>query len=142
MKILVIHGPNLQLLGKREPEVYGSRTLKQIDDEIRKHAKSLGVTVTTFQSNHEGDIVDRIGSAMSEFDAIIINPGAYTHTSVAIRDAISGVGIPAVEVHLSNVHAREEFRRHSYIASVCKGSICGFGSMSYILAIDALVGRV
>ncbi|MBI5118073.1 type II 3-dehydroquinate dehydratase [Candidatus Poribacteria bacterium] len=141
MRILVIHGPNLQLLGKREPGVYGKKTLKQIDDEIRKHAKSLGVTVTTFQSNHEGDIVDKIGSSMGEFDAIIINPGAYTHTSVAIRDAISGAGLPAVEVHLSNVHAREEFRRHSYVAPVCKGSICGFGSMSYVLAIDALVGR-
>ncbi|MBI4832381.1 MAG: type II 3-dehydroquinate dehydratase [Candidatus Lindowbacteria bacterium] len=141
MKVLVIHGPNLQLLGKREPEVYGSKTLKQIDDEIRKHAKTLGVTVTTFHSNHEGDIVDKIGAAIGQFDALVINPGAFTHTSVAIRDAISGAGISAVEVHLSNVHAREEFRRHSYIAPVCKGSICGFGSMSYILAIEALAGK-
>lgn len=138
MKILVIHGPNLQLLGAREPEVYGSRTLEQIDAEIRSHAKSRGVEVTTFQSNHEGEIVERIGSAPGNHDAIVINPAAYTHTSVAIRDAVAGAGIPTVEVHLSNVHAREEFRRRSLLAPVCKGVIAGFGPRGYLMAIDAL----
>ncbi len=138
MKILVIHGPNLQLLGKREPEVYGSKTLKQINTEIRGHAKALGVTVTVVQSNHEGEIVDRIGSAAGKHDAIVINPGAYTHTSVAIRDAVTASGVPTVEVHLSNISAREEFRRRSLIAPVCKGTIAGFGARSYLLAIEAL----
>lgn len=138
MKILVIHGPNLQLLGNREPEIYGSMTLKQINTEIRKHAKSLGVSVTIFQSNQEGDIVDKIGSATGRYDAIVINPAAYTHTSVAIRDAVAGSGISVVEIHLSNISAREEFRRHSLIAPVCKGTIAGFGPRSYLLALDAL----
>lgn len=138
MKILVIHGPNLQLLGNREPEIYGSLTLKQINTEIRKHAKAMGTSVTIFQSNQEGDIVDKIGSSAKTHDAIVINPAAYTHTSVAIRDAIAGAGVPAVEVHLSNISAREEFRRHSLIAPVCKGTIAGFGPRSYILALDAL----
>ena len=138
MKVLVIHGPNLQLLGKREPNIYGSKTLKQIDSEIRSHAKSLGVDVSTFQSNHEGEIVDKIGAAAGEFDAIVINPAAYTHTSVAIRDAIAGSGLPAVEVHLSNVAAREEFRHRSLIAPVCKGVISGLGPLGYLLALEAL----
>jgi 3-dehydroquinate dehydratase-2 len=138
MKILVIHGPNLQLLGDREPEIYGSMTLKQINSEIRKHAKSIGISIVTFQSNNEGDIVDKIGSAAKNCDAIVINPAAYTHTSIAIRDAIAGSGLPAVEVHLSNVSSREEFRRHSMIAPVCKGVIAGFGARGYLLAIDAL----
>jgi 3-dehydroquinate dehydratase-2 len=138
MKILVIHGPNLQLLGKREPEIYGSASLKQINSKIRKHAKSLGVLVTVFQSNHEGEIADKIGSAAGTYDGLVINPAAYTHTSIAIRDAIAGSGIPAVEVHLSNISAREEFRRHSLTAPVCKGTIAGFGSMGYLLAIEAL----
>lgn len=138
MKILVIHGPNLQLLGKREPDVYGTKSLKQIDTDIRKHAKTLGVVATTFQSNHEGEIVDKIGSAAGTYDAIIINPAAHTHTSVAVRDAIAGSGLPAVEVHLSNIHAREEFRRQSLIAPVCKGVIAGFGPAGYLLALEAL----
>jgi 3-dehydroquinate dehydratase-2 len=138
MKILVIHGPNLQLLGKREPDVYGSETLKEINAEIRKRAKSLGATATVVQSNSEGDIVDRIGTAMGKYDALVINPGAYTHTSVAIRDAIAGAGITAVEVHLSNTAAREEFRHKSLTAPVCKGIIAGFGSLGYLLAVEAL----
>ncbi len=138
MKILVIHGPNLQLLGKREPDVYGSETLKQIDSKIRSYAKSLGVDVSTFQSNHEGEIVDKIGAAASEFNGIVINPAAYTHTSVAIRDAIAGSGLPAVEVHLSNVAAREDFRHRSLTAPVCKGVIAGFGPLGYLLALEAL----
>jgi len=138
MKILVIHGPNLQLLGKREPDVYGKKSLKEINADIRKLVKSLGVTVTIFQSNGEGEIVDRIGSATGKYDALVINPGAYTHTSVAIRDAIAGSGLTAVEVHLSNTAAREEFRHRSLTAPVCKGVIAGFGPMGYLLAIDAL----
>lgn len=138
MRILVIHGPNLQLLGKREPEVYGTKTLKQINNEIRKRGKSLGVTVTILQSNNEGEIVDKIGSAPGKYDALIINPAAYTHTSVAVRDAIAGSGIVAVEVHLSNTAAREEFRHRSLTAPVCKGVIAGFGPLGYLLALDAL----
>jgi 3-dehydroquinate dehydratase-2 len=140
MKILVIHGPNLQLLGKREPDVYGSETLKEINAEIRRRAKSLGATATVVQFNSEGDIVDRIGTAMGKYDALVINPGAYTHTSVAIRDAIAGAGITAVEVHLSNTAAREKFRHLSLTAPVCKGIIAGFGSLGYLLAIEALAG--
>ncbi len=138
MRILVIHGPNLQLLGKREPDIYGDKSLKQIDGDIRKHAKALGVVVTTFQSNHEGEIVDKIGSAAGKYDALVINPAAHTHTSVAVRDAIAGSGLPAVEVHLSNIYAREEFRRQSLIAPVCKGVIAGFGPAGYLLAVEAL----
>lgn len=141
MRVLVIHGPNLQLLGKREPEVYGSKTLSQINSEIRKRAKSLGVTVTIFQSNSEGAIVDKIGSAAGKYDALVINPGAYTHTSIAIRDAIAGSGLAAVEVHLSNTAAREEFRRRSFIAPACVGVIAGFGPTGYLLAIEALAER-
>jgi 3-dehydroquinate dehydratase-2 len=139
MKILVIHGPNLQLLGKREPDVYGSKTLKEINTEIRARAKSLGATATVAQSNSEGAIVDKIGAAGGKYDALIINPGAYTHTSVAIRDAIAGSGLTAVEVHLSNTAAREEFRHRSLTAPVCKGTIAGFGSLGYLLAVEALV---
>lgn len=139
MKILVIHGPNLQLLGKREPDVYGSKTLKEINTDIRARAKSLGATATVVQSNSEGAIVDKIGSAPGKYDALIINPGAYTHTSVAIRDAIAGSGITAVEVHLSNTAAREEFRHRSLTAPVCRGVIAGFGPLGYLLAVEALV---
>jgi 3-dehydroquinate dehydratase-2 len=139
MRILIIHGPNLQLLGSREPEVYGSMTLKQIDADLRKCAKSLGASVSIFQSNHEGDIVDKIGDAAGTYDALIINPAAYTHTSVAIRDAIAGSGIPAVEVHLSNTSAREEFRRHSLTAPVCRGVVAGFGHRVYRIALEALM---
>ena len=142
MKILVIHGPNLQLLGKRETDVYGDKSLKEINSEIRKHAKSLGVTVTIFQSNGEGEIVDKIGSFAGKCDGLIINPGAYTHTSVALRDAIAGVGLPAVEVHLSNIHAREPFRHESLIAPVCVGQITGFGWRSYLLGLIGLLDHL
>jgi len=138
-KILVVHGPNLDLLGKREPAVYGRATLADIDRRIAERAKELGYTVDSFQSAHEGEIVQRIGRAPEEFDAILINPAAYTHTSVAIRDAIAAVDLPTVEVHLSNVHAREEFRRHSYIAPVADGQVCGFGADSYLLGLEGLI---
>lgn len=137
--ILVIHGPNLDLLGKREPEIYGTQTLPDIDAAIRVRARERGGVVDICQSPHEGVIVERIGEAVGVYDGIIINPAAYTHTSVAIRDAIAAVGIPTVEVHLSNVQAREEFRKHSLIAPVCVGQISGFGMRSYFLALDALI---
>lgn len=136
-KILVIHGPNLNLLGSREPEIYGKNTLENINDSIMAWAGNEGITVKTKQSNHEGEIVDMIGKAKDEFDLILINPAAYTHTSVAIRDAISAVGIPAIEVHLSNIYSREEFRHTSLIAPVCHGQVSGFGIHSYILGLQA-----
>jgi 3-dehydroquinate dehydratase-2 len=138
-KILVIHGPNLQLLGQREPEIYGNTTLASINDSLQGLSKELGVQVICFQSNQEGDIVDLIGKSNKEYHAIIINPAAYTHTSIAIRDAIAASGIAAIEVHLSNVYAREEFRQKSFIAPVCKGQIAGFGVQSYLLALRAAV---
>lgn len=137
IKVLVVHGPNLNLLGVREPEKYGLLTLVEINDLIRSHAAESGVDVKIFQSNSEGAIIDAIQDARGSIDAIVINPGAYTHYSIAIRDAIAGVGIPAVEVHLSNVHAREEFRHKSVIAPVCAGQIAGFGAASYLLGLDA-----
>ena len=137
VNILVIHGPNLNLLGKREPDVYGKVNLENINKMISKKAKSLKVSVKFHQSNHEGDIVEMIGKATKKFDAIVINPAAYTHTSVAIRDAISAIDIPAVEVHLTNIYAREEFRQKSLISPVAKGSICGFGIDSYLLGLEA-----
>ncbi len=138
--ILVIHGPNLDLLGKREPGIYGNQTLPDIDASLRVRARELGGLVDIFQSPHEGEIVERIGEALGQYDGIIINPAGYTHTSIAIRDAIAAVGIPTIEVHLSNIHAREEFRKHSFIAPVCIGQISGFGPKSYFLALNALVG--
>ena len=142
MKILVVNGPNLNLLGTREPEVYGSLTLADIEKQILDFAMNLQVDVQFFQSNIEGEIVDAIQKAKFEWDcdAILINPAAYTHTSVAIRDAISAVELPAVEVHISNIHTREEFRKHSFIAPVCKGQIAGFGVDSYRLGLQALKG--
>lgn len=138
MKILVIHGPNLDLLGKREPEIYGKTSLEQIDKELGRLAKEHKVELETFQSNHEGDIVDCIGRAKDKrIDVIIINPAAYTHTSVAIRDAISACGVYTIEVHLSNIYSREEFRHTSLIAPVVKGQISGFGARSYYLAFCA-----
>lgn len=137
MNVLVIHGPNLNLLGTREPEVYGTQTLADVDKMLADEAKSLGMTLKTTQSNSEGALVDAIHGAAKWAHAIIINPGAYTHTSIALRDAIAGVKVPAIEVHLSNVHAREEFRRHSYISPVATGQICGFGVESYRLALHA-----
>ena len=141
-KILVIHGPNLNLLGAREVDVYGSVTIEDINKDLKKCAKSKGVAIEILQSNHEGDIVEKIGSAKGKFDAILINPAAYTHTSVAIRDAISAVSIPTVEVHLSNIYAREEFRHTSLIAPVARGQVSGFGKMSYLLGLEAAVGLI
>ncbi|MCX5678232.1 MAG: type II 3-dehydroquinate dehydratase [Candidatus Omnitrophica bacterium] len=139
-KILVIHGPNLNLLGKREVDVYGSVTIDEINAELEKTAKAMKVSLDIVQSNHEGEIVEAIGSAGGKFDAILINPAAYTHTSVAIRDAISAVKLPTVEVHLSNIYKREEFRHISLIAPVADGQISGFGKMSYILGLEAAIG--
>jgi len=138
-RILVIHGPNLNLLGSREPKVYGTVTLKSIDAALRKLAIARGVKITAVQSNLEGAIVTIIQKSKGEFDGILINPAAYTHTSVAIRDAIAAVGTPTVEVHLSNIHSREEFRHTSLISPVAKGTVLGFGAKSYFLGFEALV---
>lgn len=135
-RVLVIHGPNLNLLGKREPGVYGKKSLKEINKDILSLAGDLGIDVKTLQSNSEGDIVEAI--QQDNYDALIINPAAYTHTSIAIRDAIAAVEKPAVEVHLSNIHKREDFRRKSYIAGVAVGQISGFGPESYLLALRAV----
>ncbi|MBW4443456.1 MAG: type II 3-dehydroquinate dehydratase [Plectolyngbya sp. WJT66-NPBG17] len=137
--ILVLHGPNLNLLGKREPGVYGVVTLEEINQRLEQEARSLKFELAVLQSNHEGVLVDAIQEAMGKHQGILINPGAYTHTSVAIRDAIAAVNLPTVEVHLSNIHKREAFRHHSYIAPVAIGQICGFGVESYRLGLHALV---
>jgi 3-dehydroquinate dehydratase II len=142
MKILVIHGPNLNLLGKREPEIYGSVTLDDINSQLSILAAELGAEVAFFQSNHEGELVQCIQEAMGVCQAIVINPGAYTHTSVALRDAIASTGIPTVETHISNIYKREEFRRHSFISGVAAGQITGFGTESYLLAFRAAYGLV
>ena len=142
MKILVVHGPNLNLLGEREPEKYGKRTLEDINASIKKLAGELGAEVEFFQSNCEGALVSKIHEAKQNFDGILINPAAYTHTSIAIRDAILAVTKPCVEVHLSNIYTREEFRQHSYIAPVCVGQISGFGLDSYLLGLKALVNHL
>jgi len=141
-KILVIHGPNLNLLGKREPDIYGKVTIDGINSDLKKMAKLKKVSLEIVQSNHEGEIVEQIGKSRGKFAAILINPAAYTHTSVAIRDAISSVNVPTVEVHLSNIYAREEFRHTSLISPVAKGQICGFGKMSYILGLEAAIGLI
>lgn len=139
MKILLLNGPNLQLLGTREPEIYGHETLQSVVNSVNALAEELGCSVSARQSNCEGELVSWVGSAkMSGFSGIILNAGAYTHTSIALHDAIAAVGVPVIEVHLSNVHAREEFRRHSYIAPACAGVIAGFGKNSYLLALRAL----
>ena len=138
-RILVIHGPNLQLLGTREPGIYGKTTLASINAELKKQAKRRAVTLTIVQSNHEGRIVEIIGKAGKKFAGIIINPAAYTHTSVAIRDAIAASGVLTIEVHLSNIYNREEFRRHSLISPVCRGTIMGFGPASYYLGLQTLL---
>lgn len=141
-KILIIHGPNLNLLGQREPVIYGKVTLRQINDELKRIARKRKVKLTIKQSNHEGEIVDLIGQAKSQYSGLLINPAAYTHTSVAIRDAILASGILTIEVHLSNIYAREEFRQKSLISPVAKGTIMGFGQKSYILGLEALIDLI
>ncbi len=139
MKILFLNGPNLNLLGTREPDIYGRTTLADIEAKVREQALKLKVEVDFRQSNLEGELVNWIQEAKGKFQAIVINAAAYTHTSVALRDAISAIGVPTIEIHLSNVHAREEFRHKSLIASVCRGQICGFGEKSYILGLEAAI---
>lgn len=139
MKILYLNGPNLNLLGQREPKVYGRTTLAEIEAKVRARAKKLKVVVDFRQTNQEGELVSWIQEARGKWDVIVLNPAAYTHTSVALRDAIAAVGITTIEIHLSNVHAREEFRRRSLIAPVCAGQILGFGANSYLLALEAAI---
>lgn len=142
-RILVLHGPNLNLLGSREPAIYGHAGLADIDAALVAQGKAAGVAIDTFQSNHEGDLIDRIHGAATEGVAfIIINPAGYTHTSVALRDALAGVAIPFIEVHLSNIHAREAFRQHSYFSAIAEGVICGLGADGYRLALDAAISRL
>lgn len=141
--ILVIQGPNLNLLGTREPEVYGKTTLEDIHQRLGELAKTQSVELSTYQSNHEGELIDRIQKAKQDgIDFIIINPGAFTHTSVALRDALAGVAIPFTEVHLSNIHQREEFRKHSYLSDIATGVICGLGAIGYELALQAAIARL
>jgi len=141
-RVLVLHGPNLNLLGTRDPAVYGTTTLREIDAELARRAKARGAEVRCRQSNLEGELVDQIQQAKGWADAIVINPGGYTHTSVAIRDALDAIGIPPVEVPLSNLHAREPFRQESITAAKCIGQICGFGAQSYYLGLDAALAHV
>jgi 3-dehydroquinate dehydratase-2 len=138
MKILVLHGPNLNLLGAREPEIYGSMTLGDINTKLIELGKEIGAELKCSQSNQEGDLINMLHDAQRWADGVVFNPGGYTHTSVALRDAISAIGLPVIEVHLSNVYAREEFRHTSLISAVCKGKIIGFGWRSYTLALRAL----
>ncbi len=139
MKILCLNGPNLNLLGQREPEVYGRTTLAEIEAKVRERAITLGAQVDFRQSNLEGDLISWIQQAKGQYDVVILNAAAYTHTSIALRDAIAAAGVPTIEVHLSNVHAREKFRHESMIAPVCVGQITGFGAASYVLAVEAAV---
>lgn len=139
MKFLVINGPNLNLLGEREPDVYGDESLQSINDELLGTMRSMGLHISFFQSNSEGGIIDRLHSARREYDGVILNAGAYTHYSYAIRDAIAAIKIPVVEVHLSNINGRDEFRKNSVIAPVCAGTIAGFGKYVYLLAANALI---
>lgn len=139
-RILVVHGPNLNLLGSREPSVYGTTTLAEIDAALSALAAEAGAEIECVQSNHEGALIDRIQAAPERCDAVLVNPGGLTHTSVALRDALAATTLPVVEVHLSNVHAREEFRRHSFVSPIARGVICGFGPESYVLGLRALLG--
>ena len=139
MRFLVVHGPNLNLLGTREPDIYGSATLADINTLLGEKAKAGGFGVEAFQSNHEGELIDKLQEATSGFDGVLFNPGGLTHTSVALRDAVAALPVPVVEVHLSNIYAREEFRQHSMISGVCKGVVSGFGVASYLLGLDALL---
>ena len=141
-KVLILNGPNLNLLGSREPEIYGSATLGDIEADCRARAVRLGLAVECRQSNSEGELVDWIQGAREEFDALVLNPGAYTHTSIAILDALLAVGLPVVEVHLSNIHKREDFRARSYVSKAALGVIAGFGKSSYVMALDALAERL
>ncbi len=142
VRVLVIHGPNLQLLGRREAQIYGNATLEEINRRLEEEAARRGVELEVVQSNHEGELVDLIGAAEGRVDAIVINPAAYTHTSVAIRDALAAVPVPAIEVHISNIYRREEFRQRSLIAPVAVGQVCGFGSESYLLGLAAAISLV
>ena len=141
-RVLVLNGPNLNMLGTREPATYGTETLADIEKMVKAEGKALGLTVTARQSNHEGELVTWIQEALGKFEAIVINPAAYSHTSVAIHDALRAVGLPVVEVHLSNIHAREPFRHHSFVSSVAMGVICGLGAAGYRLALRALAEKL
>ena len=139
MNILLVHGPNLNLLGKRQPEIYGTQTLDNINHYLIQVAQKQGIELKTFQSNHEGEIVSEIGANIDWANGILINPAAYTHTSIAIRDALSAVSLPVIEIHLSNIYKREDFRHHSYVSPIAVGVISGFGSHSYELALNAMI---